>query len=106
MSSFDPEIIRRALVVSDFEKPKGSAYLMTWGRVFEDEDLDQLAKAWQVQLFCLGHRKVPTGVESEGDRLVLVNSDHDGARAFTLDLNQPPPSPEECVLRSRPLNSV
>ena len=39
---------------------------MTWGRVFEDEDLDQLAKAWQVQLFCLGHRKVPTGVESEG----------------------------------------
>ncbi|MEO1371761.1 MAG: hypothetical protein AAFU75_04730, partial [Planctomycetota bacterium] len=41
MSSFDPEIIRRSLVVSDFEKPKGSAYLMTWGRVFEDEDLDQ-----------------------------------------------------------------
>ncbi|MEO1371980.1 MAG: hypothetical protein AAFU75_05860, partial [Planctomycetota bacterium] len=67
---------------------------------------DRLAKAWQVQLFCLGHRKVPTGVESEGDRLVLVNSDHDGARAFTLDLNQPPPSPEECVLRSLPLNSV
>ena len=106
MSSFDPEIVRRPLVASDFEKPKGSAYLMTWGRVFEDVGIDLLAEAWKVQLFCLGHRKVPTGVESEGERLVLVNSDHEGARAFTLILDQSPPSPEECVLRSRPLNSV
>ena len=68
--------------------------------------IDLLAEAWKVQLFCLGHRKVPTGVESEGERLVLVNSDHEGARAFTLNLDQTPPSPEECVLRSRPLNSV
>ena len=91
MRSFDPEIIHRRLVPSDFEKPVGGAYLMTWGRVFEEADIDRLAEEWSVRLFCLGHRKVPTGVESDGNRLVLVNSDHEGARAFSLELDQPPP---------------
>ena len=93
MSSFDPEIVRRPLVASDFEKPKGSAYLMTWGRVFEDADIDRLAEAWKVQLFCLGHRKVPTGVESEGERLVLVNSDHEGGSGVHPEFGPVPTFP-------------
>lgn len=106
MKSFDLDVIRRDLQLSDYAAPTGSAHLMVWGRQHTPAQLDHLAQHWNVELFCLGHEHVEIGIEVKPPRLVLLNSDHDRAAVVPIDLAAGPPAAEEALLSAIPLASI
>ena len=115
MRRFDPQILSRKLETEDYLSPTGNAYLMTWGRAYDDESTKTLADAWKVDLFILGHRHVETGCEAMegcGDRVIVLNSDHERGMVLKFDLAEPLPHPlppdwaAEKALYATPLSSV
>ena len=105
LERFDAGVLERELTDDDYRAPGGSAYLMTWGRRYTSEQVEQLAARWGVGLFCLGHEHVETGIEMRGTRVLVLNSDHDRATILPMDLAALP-APEEVVLHAMPLNAV
>jgi len=104
MTTFDIDVISRPLMDEDYASD-GAAYLMTWGRQYDDNSVRQLADAWTVTLFCLGHQKVETGVEAYGERIVLLNSDHDRGVILPIDLARPP-TPLSAMIEAIPLAAL
>ena len=105
MSHFDVDVLDRVLADADYDAPHGAVYLMTWGRRFEDEQVEQLARRWNVKLFVLGHAHVETGIEVQGPRVVILNSDHDRATVLPIDLAQVPEA-DEAFMYALPLHVV
>jgi len=104
MKHFDPAVFDRPLEHDDYLSPHGAAYLMTWGRGHTDEQVEELADAWDVQLFCLGHQHVDTGLEMKGPRVLVLNSDHERGTVLPLDLAALP-TPEEALMYGMPLRA-
>ncbi|MHC5022729.1 MAG: metallophosphoesterase [Planctomycetota bacterium] len=98
MNRFDPGILERDLAEDDYRPPLGAAYLMTWGRRYTPEQVDDLAHRWSARLFCLGHEHVETGAELRGRRVVILNTDHERAAVLPLDLAQLPDAPDALAL--------
>jgi hypothetical protein len=105
MKHFDIDVLLRPLNDDDYMSPTGAAYLMTWGRQYDEDTIARLAEAWDVTLFCLGHQKVETGIEAAGDRVVLLNSDHERGAVLPIDLAHPPTA-LEAVMHGIPLASL
>lgn len=95
MPRFDLDLIHRDIDPGDYSPFFGSAWMMVWGRRHPPEQLLELAAVWQVDLFCLGHAWVPTGITIGGPRMVQMNSDHRHAAIVAIDLSRPAPTPEE-----------
>ncbi len=102
---FDPGVLDRPLTDADYESPHGAARLMTWGRGYGAENVESLAEAWNVRLFCLGHEHADTGIEVRGSRVVILNSDHEHAMVLPIDLAAVPTA-EEAIMHAVPLRSV
>ncbi len=79
MAQFDSGVLMRELADKDYEPRTGSAYLMVWGRGHTPEQIEALAAGWGVNLFCLGHQHVESGLAVHGERVVVLNSDHESA---------------------------
>jgi len=105
MKHFDRDVFARELTEADFRPPHGSAYLMTWGRNYTEEQIEDLADYWGVELFCLGHEHAETGILTRGRRVVILNSDHEQARVLPIDLIAPPTA-EEAPMYAVPLGAV
>ena len=105
MASFDPGILDRPLEDADYLSPNGGAYQMTWGRRYTPTSAAQLAEAWNVKLFCLGHQHVESGIEMRGEQILVLNSDHDAARLLVVDLADLP-SAELALMSATPLASL
>lgn len=86
MGAFDLHVLDRELTNDDYTGPSGSAYMMVWGRQYKPQQVQQLAEHWNVQLFCLGHQYVETGIEFVMPHVVVLNSDHAHGKALPLDL--------------------
>lgn len=86
MTTFDLNVLDRDLTDDDYASPTGSAYAMVWGRQYTPEQVQSLAEHWNVQLFCLGHQHVETGIENVMPSVVVLNSDHAHGKALPLDL--------------------
>jgi hypothetical protein len=87
---FDPSILSRSLTDAYFAAPRGGAYLMVWGRGWTDDVVASLSSAWNVSAFILGHQHADDGAELVGERILVLNTDHDRGRVVTVDLTQPP----------------
>jgi hypothetical protein len=85
--------------------PHGAAHLMVWGRGHTPASVEELAKAWDVNLFILGHEHVETGIEIKGPKLVLLNTDHKRGCVLPIDLADVPAA-EEALLHVVPLAAV
>ena len=83
---FDPGVLDRPLEDADRQPGGGSAHQMVWGRSFHHDLVETLAEAWGVELFVLGHQYVDMGYEMQGERLVIINSDHEHGVAVPIDL--------------------
>jgi hypothetical protein len=105
MPRFDTALFERDLDDEDYLAPHGAAYLMTWGRGYDDAQVETLAKRWNVRLFCLGHQHAETGIEMRGKRVIVLNSDHERATVLPLDLADVPGA-EEALMHAIPLCSV
>lgn len=105
LDRFDPAVLDREMADADYETGAGSAYLMVWGRGQSDEHVKQLADAWNVRLFCLGHEHVETGCEIRGSHVIRINSDHENAAVLLIDLADPPDA-EEAMMSAIRLSAI
>lgn len=90
MARFDGEIIRRELHDDDYIPRTGSAYLMTWGRGYDEQSLEDLVERWGVYMFILGHEKAEDGVKFVQPNAIILASDHDKGTYLPIDLSDPP----------------
>lgn len=105
LDGFDAAVLDRPLSDPDYALRSGSAWRMVWGRGWTQEQLSGLADRWGVRTFVLGHAHVEDGAEAPLPGLLLLNTDHDRARAVAVDLGSPAPSADELVMASVPLSS-
>jgi Calcineurin-like phosphoesterase len=105
MNGFDLSLLGRELTDADFRGPHGGAYTFTWGRRHTPEQIEQLAAAWGVRLFCLGHQHVETGIEMKHPRVIVLNSDHEFGAVLPLNLADVPTA-EDALQLAIPLRAV
>ena len=101
---FDRSILARELTDADLAAG-GSAHAMVWGRGLAQTVADDLAEAWKVKVFVLGHQHVEMGVEPCGQTMVILNSDHHQGVALPVDLSRTY-SRDELLAEVVPLHSV
>jgi hypothetical protein len=90
MARFDAEIVRRELHDDDYIPRTGSAYLMTWGRGYDEQSLEDLVERWGVYMFILGHEKAEDGVLFIQPNAIILASDHERGTYLPIDLSDPP----------------
>lgn len=104
LEDFDTTILTRDLTPDDLTHRTGSAYRMVWGHSHTPEALQQLADAWNVRLFLLGHEKAESGAETRKPNAVILNSDHERGVVLPIRWGETP-TPHECVQQARPLSA-
>tara|TARA_R110002096_G_scaffold344921_6_gene538053 strand:- start:7687 stop:8589 length:903 start_codon:yes stop_codon:yes gene_type:complete len=90
MDRFDTTIINRDLTEQDYEPRVGSAHLMTWGRGYDHEQLEDLTETWGINLFILGHEHATNGYALIEPNAIVLNTDHDKGVYLPIDLDKPP----------------
>ncbi len=85
---FDPMVLTRTPNDHDLYGPKGSAYLMVWGRNIAQNWASDLASLWGCDEFVMGHQPAEMGYECAGDTMLILNSDHSHGVALPIDLAQ------------------
>jgi hypothetical protein len=105
MNRFDVGVLSRDLTAEDYIAPHGSAHLMVWGRSHTAAQVRELAAAWNVKLFVLGHEHVDVGIDLIHPGLIVLNSDHEAARVLPIDLADIP-SGEEALMYAIPLAAL
>src|SRR5690606_9458898 len=76
IEKFDKTVLSRTLQEADLQTG-GSAYLMVWGRHHSQKIADELAQAWNTQLFVMGHQPADMGYETQGQTMLVLASDHE-----------------------------
>lgn len=84
---FDKTVIDRVPTDDDYQS-SGSAYMMVWGRFHNQVLEDELAEAWGVTVFVLGHQPAEMGHEVEAGRILILASDHGHGCALPIDLSR------------------
>ena len=100
---FDDGAFDRALVLEDYQSPKGTAWCMVWGRSQDPVHIQALLKRFGAKLFVVGHCHAEMGIESPTDGLLVINSDHERGAVVVINLESPLPSAEELVKSAIPL---
>lgn len=84
LAEFDPACVHRA--PNDFDMQEGgSVYQLVWGRRHTPEVLDQLSKAYNVDLFVIGHQPQEFGYEVLMDRMIILASDNNHGVFLPID---------------------
>ena len=94
MKRFDPTILDRDLETEDRFGPDGSAYLLTWGRRFTEEQIKDLQDIWKVGCFVIGHIRLDGGVKKVNSVTIALASDGDDGGVLRLDLAATPTADE------------
>ena len=105
LASFDSGVVDRLLVDKDYTLRTGDAWRMVWGRGWDSTLLATLAARWNVRTFVLGHALVEHGADAPFPNLLLLNTDHEGARVVAVNLSEDAPTANELMLHSVPLSS-
>lgn len=84
---FDKSVLERQLTDADYEAD-GSAHLMVWGRHQNQKIAQELADAWGVDTFVLGHQPAEMGWEEKAHNILVLASDHGHGVCLPIDLSQ------------------
>jgi len=88
LGAFDPGCIREPPSRLDLSEG-GPIYRMVWGRRHTPELLDRLGRAWDVDLFIVGHQPQDFGYAIVHGRLLILASDHNHGVFLPVNLNKP-----------------
>lgn len=105
LTGFDAEVLARLPSDDDLTGPGGHAHAMVWGRRLTAKVEDTLAQAWGVDLFILGHQPAEFGHEVQGERVLILASDHGHGVALPIDLSRAY-TRDELIDALRPLGGV
>lgn len=106
MDGFDLGILDRALMPADYEHRTGGAWRMVWGRGWESEQVQRLAREWGVRLFVIGHAHTENGIEAPLPNLLVLNTDHERGRVVPLNLAEEAPPAEDLLFHGMPVASL
>ena len=81
---FDPRLLDRLPTEEDLS-PRGSAHMLVWGRHINARVADELAEAWEAEVFVCGHQPAPDGWETQNHRTLILAADHNHAQAAVLE---------------------
>lgn len=87
IEAFDPSVLDREIGLEDLNDGPASKFL--WGRRHPPELIEQLAQTLEAELFILGHQPEPMGFRQEGDRVLILASDHNHGVFLPIDLAKP-----------------
>lgn len=84
---FDKTVLYRELTDADYAAD-GPACQMVWGRHQNNKLADELAEAWGVEVFLLGHQPAEKGWEAIADNILVLNSEHAKGVCLPVDLRR------------------
>ncbi|MEM9348314.1 MAG: metallophosphoesterase [Planctomycetota bacterium] len=84
---FDKTVLDRDLNEEDYAS-NGAAHLMVWGRHQNVKIAEELAEAWGVRAFVLGHQQAEMGWEEKAHNILILASDHGHGVCLPIDLSQ------------------
>lgn len=87
IENFDKSVLTRPMEDDDFA-PKGPAHQMVWGRHQNAKIATELAEAWGVTGFLVGHQPADMGWDMQGGRVLILASNHDHGCVARVDLSR------------------
>lgn len=104
VDDFDPAFLTGEPSAEHFHEDS-DLYRLVWGRDHTPELLDYLGRAFDAELFVVGHQPQDTGWFVLHQRLLILASDHNHGVLLPIDLSKPV-TMEQLVSRLRPFVSV
>lgn len=104
IEAFDKAVLQRQLTDDDYG-PKGSATFMVWGRHQNQKIAQELADAWSVENFILGHQQAEMGWEEKAHNILILASDHGHGCCLPIDLSKTY-TRDELIDRVVPINGI
>ena len=101
---FDKLILKRDLYDPDYEA-EGSATLMVWGRHQNQKIAQELADAWDVEQFIVGHQQAEMGWEEMAHNMLILASDHGHGMCLPIDLSKTY-TRDELIEQVVPINGI
>jgi len=104
ISVFDKAVLERELSETDYGSD-GSASMMVWGRHQNEKIAGELAEAWGVKVFLLGHQPAEMGWEEKAHNILILASDHGHGVCIPIDLSQTYER-EHLIEKILPINAI
>ena len=90
LDSFDYDVFARdTLEAADYRRKTGPAYQLIWGRGVSPEQAGEFADALQADVVVTGHQPQDRGYLRNGDRHLILASDHARGTFVELPLDKP-----------------
>jgi Calcineurin-like phosphoesterase len=86
--NFDYGVFDRALTGADYRRRTGPVYQLIWGRNVTPAGVEQFANTLGVSVIVTGHQPQDTGFAINGQRHLIVASDHNQGVFIPIDLSQ------------------
>src|SRR3954463_14396574 len=88
IDAFDYSIFERPLVGADYAARTGPVYQLIWGRNMSPATVDKFADQIGATLIITGHQPQETGHATNGERHLIIASDHNQGVFLPIDLGQ------------------
>src|SRR6185436_6285825 len=86
MDAFDYTIFDRPLTGDDYLRRKGPVYHLIWGRGITPAGAEKFLEKMQANLIVTGHQPQDTGYFVNGDKHLIIASDHNQGVFLQIDL--------------------
>jgi len=88
IKSFDFSVFDRELTAADYRRRTGPVYQLIWGRNVTPAGVDAFAQQVDAKLIITGHQPQDTGYAINGERHLIIASDHNQGVFIPLDLSE------------------
>jgi hypothetical protein len=87
VDNFDYDVLQRELKGEDFKRKTGAAYQLIWGRGVMESGVKKFADKVHAKLIITGHQPQDSGFLVNGERHLIVASDHNQGVFVPLSLS-------------------
>jgi hypothetical protein len=88
IDNFDYSIFERPLTGPDYAARSGPVYQLIWGRNMSPATVDKFAEQVGASVIITGHQPQETGYATNGDKHLILASDHNQGVLLPIDLSQ------------------
>ena len=97
METFDYTIFERPLTGDDYLRRKGPVYQLIWGRGITPAGVDRFLEKLDAKLIVTGHQPQESGYLVNGERHLIIASDHNQGVFLPVDLSKAEYTMDELV---------
>jgi hypothetical protein len=88
MDAFDYTVFERPLTGEDYHRRKGPVYQLIWGRNITPPAVDKFLEHVGARIVVTGHQPQETGYLVNGDKHLIIASDHNQGVFLPIDLSK------------------